>query len=1692
MFSNINKPAFGTGTSTPSFGFGTNTTANQAPFGQSQLFGKTATTTGFGASAPLFGSTAQQSSGALFSSSSVPSFGATPQAGFGTSLFGQQQNPSGGNGLFANTSATTFGQQNKTAGFGFGASTTTPLFGQQQPQNFQPSTSSGVFGNTPGFGGTTQIGTVIKFNPVTGTDTMQKSGITHSISTKHHCITCMKEYEAKSLEELRWEDYQCNRRGPQQQNSFGAPPFGAAVSSAPSLFGQTENKPAFGQSTTFGAGNGFGMTNQPNQQSLFGKPAGAFGTTPTTNAFGGFNSSAPAFGANTGVKPFGTQPTQNVFGAPTTQPSAFGGSTFFGQANAPNTGSFFNKPAQTAFNSQQPVFTFGQQTTAQSSLFQPSKTTTGFQSFGQTNLTSNSGFGQQPNIFSQAPQNPFNAFQKPAQTPFGQPLQPGFGIGTQPGTSTFFGANKPLFGGTAQNNFFTPPSSGFLMQQQQQPLANPSIGIDLQPQPDFHTVVEQLYETFPHREIFDGIQVKSYASNNETTNPTILREIIENAPLPVSPPDNISKLRIFPKPKQTIGNNSSKFSLLENITPPTPQNNFVLKNSTGKRLVLRKMAPRSEKDMLEEYKSMSSADGSKNRSLFKNTVLEELSGSESPKFGTNEQDSKPKSPPSVKEDILSPLSTRLTYDLDKLKENAKNIDKSAPAENTSQSPKLSVEKNQGSKTVRFMDKFDSSIRTDSVGSLLQRHMEMLDDDGEDPSSASEDDDPNITSTTQRCLKINPCGIKLTRPEYYTVPPLDEIHKYKTESGACLVKGFKIGRYGYGNVYFPDQMDIANLDLDEIIHFRFREVTLYPDENKKPPVGQGLNRPAQVTLDHVWPRHPVTHEIIKDPKEIAADNFLDRLILLTEKQHAELIDYRPDTGAWVFSVAHFSKYRYSDVDDEEIAQELEKAKRDREMQRKAMEDAKAEASKSDSVARGLGGIPQYETYMADGPGRDIAFPPQSHTHARLAAAFSGDFKSAMVMKSAFFDEESISDDVSSSDIGIVHHFSIPSASVIGSATRATGFRRRNNVPEPKYYALRNRHHVVPIQRSLLASRNYMDMAVFKGRSFKVGWGRGVTFTTVTTPTSLFGPHVINERCTYRPGAIMRLEIGNVASNYQKMNLEKHLQIMFEESSIQIDSSEVPLFVVNKGFRCLLRHQDVAARLDEEDYTEPLSYYRQVWNLCLALWGPNSATATDRREQFSQWLEDAATPHVKNELGIHIFQKSVALKNIFVYLTGHRIDEAVELAMERGYPRLSALISQASAHESARLDINEQLANWQATGVINNIEKDIMKIYMFLGGVPMISNINVCENLDWKRALAFHLWYMCPPGISLIHAACAYRTAFEELGYANRPSPANYQFTSDMVCDILYHIIQLFANLTRPLSRIINPISYTEDPLDYRLSWLLLQVFSALKVGTISEDVSNAVHISFASQLEDLGYWEWSVFILLFIKDKSAKTNAIMSVLDRNLDPNRASKDNVMIEDLLVNNFKIPPKWIHTVLANKASSHSEKYKHLILTDKWLQAHQIAIKHLIPDFISTGQCDKLSKVLKSLIPGKRCILHWNTQAGLVLDFLKIHETITVNKEHITEFDLRQLKTDLTGLCTRTKYFPIASLKQILAITELSRFLAILLYILYCDLQPFTRVNLESATNLISVLVMPPDYKQDELAKYIQHFLKLDNKKK
>uniref|UniRef100_A0A0X3NVG3 Nuclear pore complex protein Nup98-Nup96 n=1 Tax=Schistocephalus solidus TaxID=70667 RepID=A0A0X3NVG3_SCHSO len=161
----------------------------------------------------------------------------------------------------------------------------------------------------------------------------------------------------------------------------------------------------------------------------------------------------------------------------------------------------------------------------------------------------------------------------------------------------------------------------------------------------------------------------------------------------------------------------------------------------------------------------------------------------------------------------------------------------------------------------------------------------------------------------------PGGIKLTKPGYYIFPTVEELSELVDEDGRCVVQNFIIGRQSYGHILFPGLTDITGIDFNDVVHIRRREVVVYPDDSTKPPVGYGLNRKAEVTLDGIWPADKSTREFIKSPQRLAAMHFDERLEKATQKMNATFIEYRPDTGSWVFEVKHFSKYRLEDSDED---------------------------------------------------------------------------------------------------------------------------------------------------------------------------------------------------------------------------------------------------------------------------------------------------------------------------------------------------------------------------------------------------------------------------------------------------------------------------------------------------------------------------------------------------------------------------------------------------------------------------------------------------------------------------------------------------------------------------------------------------------------------------------------------------------
>ncbi|UJR25195.1 hypothetical protein I4U23_006549 [Adineta vaga] len=152
---------------------------------------------------------------------------------------------------------------------------------------------------------------------------------------------------------------------------------------------------------------------------------------------------------------------------------------------------------------------------------------------------------------------------------------------------------------------------------------------------------------------------------------------------------------------------------------------------------------------------------------------------------------------------------------------------------------------------------------------------------------------------------------LTREDYYMKPNQTELNTLFNDKGQCIVKQFTVGHDKYGSVTFYGQINVSGLNLDEIIQINHHEVIVYPDDTNKPSVGEELNRPARITLFHVYPIDRSTRVEITDMERIKAMNYTDYLRNITRKFNGEFVNYDSDNGSWTFMVKHFTRYGLDD-------------------------------------------------------------------------------------------------------------------------------------------------------------------------------------------------------------------------------------------------------------------------------------------------------------------------------------------------------------------------------------------------------------------------------------------------------------------------------------------------------------------------------------------------------------------------------------------------------------------------------------------------------------------------------------------------------------------------------------------------------------------------------------------------------------
>ena len=331
----------------------------------------------------------------------------------------------------------------------------------------------------------------------------------------------------------------------------------------------------------------------------------------------------------------------------------------------------------------------------------------------------------------------------------------------------------------------------------------------------------------------------------------------------------------------------------------------------------------------------------------------------------------------------------------------------------------------------------------------------------------------------------------------------------------------------------------------------------------------------------------------------------------------------------------------------------------------------------------------------------------------------------------------------------------------------------------------------------------------------------------------------------------------------------------------------------------------ALFDDLDLRLADTIERDVWNRIQTL---------RRRDGLSRWLQDVVSPMVEAELREGISSDSST--EVFTWLTGNEVDNAVAAAISAGNVKLATLVAQAGGDDDFRADILLQLKLWKEQRIDAHISEPTRKVYALLAGIIDVlegsgsggariescSDVHISAGLDWKRALGLHLWFGQPIDSSIADVFDSYETAWTEGRYSMAPplpwysenatgielkKKWNLPSTADQHPDALYSMIRLFANPSSSLSTILTSLSFGASPVDYRLCWHLYIIMSrCLRVRDFSDRGDTGLqfdpeenedhHVeghspsadlltnSYALQLEQLGMIQEAVFVLLHIE------------------------------------------------------------------------------------------------------------------------------------------------------------------------------------------------------------------------------------
>ncbi|KAK9740860.1 hypothetical protein RND81_03G066300 [Saponaria officinalis] len=884
---------------------------------------------------------------------------------------------------------------------------------------------------------------------------------------------------------------------------------------------------------------------------------------------------------------------------------------------------------------------------------------------------------------------------------------------------------------------------------------------------------------------------------------------------------------------------------------------------------------------------------------------------------------------------------------------------------------------------------------------------------------------------------------LRSSDYYTVPSIDELVEIEGKCpGYCSkIRDFTVGRLGFGNVRFIGETDVRGLDLEEIVRFSRHEVVVYEDESGKPSVGEGLNKPAIVTLI-------LRVGALSGFDGVRFGKVVDRLRFSADRQGAEFVSYEPWSGEWRFRVSHFSRFGLSLDDEDDIV----------------MDDV----GSGDDVGEMSGGAGEDDGFVDDDDdGFDVGVngPDLSHslpTHLGLDPArmremqmmmFRGDEdeefeeipfreKSPLYNSGMRLSYKPSPPPLRKTPVPLLEYkssnFDVNAPGTLLLTQQNKGLPLR--VAKPEGFRLESNRET-PV--SGYHSRNIVDAGLFMGRSFRVGWGpNGVLIHSGTSVSGNNGQGVLSSVVTIEKVAIDK--VARDENNEVKKDvvgllfdspLEIHRSLNHSAEEVEFGSFKLCLQkvvcdrftlpdicrqytdVVEKqldviglsGVHLSLMHQVYVWELikvlfsEKDNCIHPIDDDHEEEMMLDGKTRPSNfdreALPLIRRAEFSSWLQETVYHRVQDD--VSCLNDSSDLEQILLLLTGRQLDAAVELAASRGDVRLACLISEAGGSIVNRSDVGQQLEIWRVNGMdFRFIEKDRIRLYELLSG--NIHDAFTGKSVDWKRFLGLLMWYELPPDTSL---PAVFRTYQHLLTVEKAPYPiptyideGPLEETVNVVTegrfDLAYYLMLLHSSEDGNydhLKSMFSAFASTNDPLDYHMIWHQRGILEAIDAFGSSD--LHILDMAYVSQLLCVGKCHWAIYVVLHMPYREdfpyLHATVIRKILFQYCETWSSSDEQTkFIEDL-----GVPSQWLHEAMAvyfQYYGDTSKALEHYIKCASWQKAHSIFITSVVHSLFLADKDSEIWRLATSMEDYKTEIEDWDLGAGVYISFYTLRSSL------------------------------------------------------------------------------------------------------